>query len=206
MAERTLRGIGRAAPIERIPPSGAVGASAGRAGRARGGLCRGRRARGHRRAPRHPYLRGRARVAAGELADHRGDHEEARRALEDDLDATSPRNKRRYERYGFRATGEFEPRGERHSARCGVSPRIDRRSSRARRHRGRTRLPVSPRRLRLSSTSPKIQTDSLGRGGCRRASGTSSLVLRIAVAQEPSPLRVLRRSTLSALGYTGVFR
>jgi hypothetical protein len=50
-------------------------------------------------------------VAAGELADHRGDHEEARRALEDDLDATSPRNKRRYERYGFRATGEFAPKG-----------------------------------------------------------------------------------------------
>jgi DNA-binding NarL/FixJ family response regulator len=33
-----------------------------------------------------PYLRGRVRVVAGELAHHRGDHEEARRALEDALD------------------------------------------------------------------------------------------------------------------------
>ena len=86
MADRILRRIGRAPPIERVPPLELLA-------RARVELDELEAATGARGelegiAERlgTPYLRGRARLVAGELSDHTGDHEEARRALEDALD------------------------------------------------------------------------------------------------------------------------
>jgi hypothetical protein len=206
MAERTLRGIGRAAPIERIPPLELLARAQAELGELEAASAAGAELEGIGESLGTPTFVAEPawRPVSWRIT---GVTTRRRAALSRTISMRPARaTSGATSDTAFAPPANSRPRGERHSARCGVSPRIDRRSSRARRHRGRTRLPVSPRRLRLSSTSPKIQTDSLGRGGCRRASGTSSLVLRIAVAQEPSPLRVLRRPTLSALGYTGVFR
>jgi ATP/maltotriose-dependent transcriptional regulator MalT len=86
IAERILRRIGEAAPIERVPALELLA-------RARGGLGDFDRAGGalveladivERLGT--PYLRGRARLVAGEVAELSGDHEHARRSLEDALD------------------------------------------------------------------------------------------------------------------------
>jgi ATP/maltotriose-dependent transcriptional regulator MalT len=86
IAERILRRIGRAAPIERVPALELLA-------RARGGLADFDRAGDalveladivERLGT--PYLRGRARLVAGEVAELSGDHEQARRSLEDALD------------------------------------------------------------------------------------------------------------------------
>jgi DNA-directed RNA polymerase specialized sigma24 family protein len=81
-----LRRIGEAAPIERIPALELLA-------RARGGLADFDRA-GEALVELTdiverlgtPYLRGRARLVAGEVAGLSGDHEHARRSLEDALD------------------------------------------------------------------------------------------------------------------------
>jgi ATP/maltotriose-dependent transcriptional regulator MalT len=86
IAERILRRIGAAAPIERVPPLELLA-------RARGALAEFDRA-GEAVAELAdiaerlgtPYLRGRGRLVAGEVAGLRGDHERARRSLEDALD------------------------------------------------------------------------------------------------------------------------
>ena len=86
IAERILRRIGEAAPIERVPALELLV-------RARGGLAEFDRAGAalveltdiaNRLGT--PYLCGRARLVAGELAELSGDHEQARRSLEDALD------------------------------------------------------------------------------------------------------------------------
>jgi ATP/maltotriose-dependent transcriptional regulator MalT len=86
IAERILRRIGEAAPIERVPALELLA-------RARGGLADFDRADAAlveltdivERLGR-PYLRGRARLVAGEVAELSGDHEQARRSLEDAID------------------------------------------------------------------------------------------------------------------------
>jgi DNA-binding CsgD family transcriptional regulator len=86
IAERILRRIGEAAPVERIPALELLA-------RARGGLVDFDRA-GEALVELTdiverlgtPYLRGRARLVVGEVAELSGDHEQARRSLEDALD------------------------------------------------------------------------------------------------------------------------
>ncbi len=86
IAERILRRIGDAAPIERVPALELLA-------RAQGGLDDFDRA-GEALAEltdiveqlATPYLRGRARLVMGEVAELRGDHEQARRSFEDALD------------------------------------------------------------------------------------------------------------------------
>jgi ATP/maltotriose-dependent transcriptional regulator MalT len=86
IAERILRRIGEAAPIERVPALELLA-------RARGGLADFDRA-GEALVELAeiverlgtPYLRGRGRLVAGEVAELSGDHEHARRTLEDALD------------------------------------------------------------------------------------------------------------------------
>jgi ATP/maltotriose-dependent transcriptional regulator MalT len=86
IAERTLRRIGEAAPIERIPALELLArAQAGladfdRAGEAVAELTDIAERLGT------PYLRARARLVGGEVAELSGDHEQARRGLEDALD------------------------------------------------------------------------------------------------------------------------
>jgi ATP/maltotriose-dependent transcriptional regulator MalT len=86
IAERILRRVGEAAPIERVPAlellARARAALAGfdRAGEALVELTDIAARLGT------PYLRGRARLVAGEVAELSGDHEQARRSLEDALD------------------------------------------------------------------------------------------------------------------------
>ena len=86
IAERVLRRIGEAAPIERIPAlellarARAELADFDRAGEAVAELT------GIVERLGTPYLRARARLVAGEVAELTGDHEEARRGLEDALD------------------------------------------------------------------------------------------------------------------------
>jgi ATP/maltotriose-dependent transcriptional regulator MalT len=86
IAERILRRIGVAAPIERVPPLELLA-------RARGALADFDQAGDalveladivERLGT--PYLRGRACLVAGEVAELSGDHEHARRTLEDALD------------------------------------------------------------------------------------------------------------------------
>jgi ATP/maltotriose-dependent transcriptional regulator MalT len=86
IAERILRRIGEAAPIERVPALEL--------------LARARAELGELDAAGEalaelgdiverlgtPYLRGRARLVTGEVAERRGDHADARRSLEDALD------------------------------------------------------------------------------------------------------------------------
>jgi ATP/maltotriose-dependent transcriptional regulator MalT len=86
IAERILRRIGKAAPIERVPALELLA-------RARSGLADFDRA-GEALVELAdiverlgtPYLRGRARLVTGEVAELSGDHEQARRSLEDALD------------------------------------------------------------------------------------------------------------------------
>ncbi len=86
IAERILRRIGGAAPIERVPALELLA-------RARGGLADFDRA-GEALVELTdiverlgtPYLRGRARLVEGEIAEMSGNHEQARRSLEDALD------------------------------------------------------------------------------------------------------------------------
>jgi DNA-binding CsgD family transcriptional regulator len=86
MAERTLRRIGDAAPIERIPALELLV----RALAALGQIDAAREALAEAAAIVDrlgtPYLAGRVRLIGGELAEHAGEHEDARRALEDALD------------------------------------------------------------------------------------------------------------------------
>jgi ATP/maltotriose-dependent transcriptional regulator MalT len=86
IAERILRRIGDAAPIERVPALELLARARAelgeldRAGEALAELCDIAERLGTR------YLRGRARLVTGEVAERRNDHEEARRSLEDALD------------------------------------------------------------------------------------------------------------------------
>jgi ATP/maltotriose-dependent transcriptional regulator MalT len=86
IAERILRRIGGAAPIERVPALELLARARGklddfdRAGEALVELSHIVERLGT------PYLRGRARLVEGEIAEMRGDHEQARRSLEDALD------------------------------------------------------------------------------------------------------------------------
>lgn len=86
IAERILRRIGEAAPIERIPALELLARARGAladldgAGEALAQLADIVERLGT------PYLRGRGRLVAGEIADLSGDHEHARRTLEDALD------------------------------------------------------------------------------------------------------------------------
>ena len=86
IAERILRRIGQAAPIERVPALELLA----RADAALGDFDRAEEAVGELAdiAERlgTPYLRGRGRLVAGEVAEARGDPEQARRSLEDALD------------------------------------------------------------------------------------------------------------------------
>ena len=86
VAERILRRIGHAAPIERVPALELLA----RAGAALGDLDRAEESLRELAdiADRlgTAYLRGRGRLVAGEVAEARGDHEDARRSLEDALD------------------------------------------------------------------------------------------------------------------------
>jgi ATP/maltotriose-dependent transcriptional regulator MalT len=86
MAERILRRIGDAAPIERVPALELLA-------RARAALGEPQTAgdalaelQGIVERLGTAYMAGRARLVAGELAEQDGDHEEARRRLEDALD------------------------------------------------------------------------------------------------------------------------
>ncbi|MDQ2629746.1 MAG: LuxR C-terminal-related transcriptional regulator, partial [Actinomycetota bacterium] len=85
-AERILRRIGETAPVERILPLELLARACGdigdfdRAGEALVELTDIVERLGT------PYLRGRARLVVGELAEEGGDHERARRNLEDALD------------------------------------------------------------------------------------------------------------------------
>jgi ATP/maltotriose-dependent transcriptional regulator MalT len=86
IAERILRRIGEAAPIERVPAlellarARAALADFDAAGEALVELA------GIVERLGTPYLRGRGRLVAGEVAQLSGDHEQARRSLEDALD------------------------------------------------------------------------------------------------------------------------
>jgi DNA-binding CsgD family transcriptional regulator len=86
IAERVLRRIGHAAPIDRVPAlellarARAESGELERAGEALGELEQIVERLGT------PYLRGRARLVAGEVAELSADHERARRTLEDALD------------------------------------------------------------------------------------------------------------------------
>lgn len=86
IAERILRRIGAAAPIERVPALELRARARGRlsdfdrAGEALDELTDIVERLGT------PYLRGRARLVEGEVAEMRGEHEQARRSLEDALD------------------------------------------------------------------------------------------------------------------------
>jgi ATP/maltotriose-dependent transcriptional regulator MalT len=86
LAERILRRVGEAAPIERVPALELLA-------RARGGLAdfEGagealRELKGIVERLGTLYLRGRALLVAGEVAELSGDHDEARRGLEDAID------------------------------------------------------------------------------------------------------------------------
>jgi DNA-binding CsgD family transcriptional regulator len=86
IAERVLRRVGEAAPIERVPALELLA-------RARSGLGEFDRAGAAlveltdiAERLGTPYLRGRARLVAGEVAELSGDHEQARRSLEDAID------------------------------------------------------------------------------------------------------------------------
>jgi DNA-binding CsgD family transcriptional regulator len=86
LAERILRRVGEAAPIERVPALELLA-------RARGGLADFDAAgvalvelEGIVERLGTPYLHGRARLVAGEVAELSGEHDEARRSLEDAID------------------------------------------------------------------------------------------------------------------------
>ncbi|HEV3376167.1 MAG TPA: LuxR C-terminal-related transcriptional regulator [Thermoleophilaceae bacterium] len=85
-AERVLRRIGDAASIDRVPALELLA----RARAASGDPARGREALTELEqivaGIGTPYLRGRLRLVAGEIAELRAEHEEARRCLEDALD------------------------------------------------------------------------------------------------------------------------
>ena len=86
IAERILRRIGDAAPIERVPALELLARARAeltdfhQAADAVGELGKIAEQLGT------PYLRGRARLVAGEVAELSGEHEQARRSLEDALD------------------------------------------------------------------------------------------------------------------------
>jgi ATP/maltotriose-dependent transcriptional regulator MalT len=86
IAERILRRVGDAAPIERVPALELLARAQGQlgdfnaAGKALVELTDIVERLGT------PYLRGRGRLVAGEIAELSGDHEKARRTLEDALD------------------------------------------------------------------------------------------------------------------------
>ncbi len=86
IAERVLRRIGDAAPIDRVPALELLARSRAAGGdldAANGALAQLERVV---QGLRTPYLRGRVRLVAGEVAELSGGHEEARRCLEDALD------------------------------------------------------------------------------------------------------------------------
>ncbi|MBB4665103.1 helix-turn-helix domain-containing protein [Conexibacter arvalis] len=86
IAERTLRRIGEAAPIDRVPALELLARARAALGDfERAGAASAELAQLVERLGT-PYLRGRARLVAGEVAELRGDHEQARRGLEDALD------------------------------------------------------------------------------------------------------------------------
>ena len=86
IAERVLRRIGDAAPIDRVPALELLArarAADGDLDAANGALEQLKRTV---HGLRTPYLRGRVRLVVGEVAELSGEHEEARRCLEDALD------------------------------------------------------------------------------------------------------------------------
>jgi ATP/maltotriose-dependent transcriptional regulator MalT len=89
IAERVLRRIGGAAPIDRVPALELLA----RARAAEGDLQAANRAleqlRDFVEGAGTPYLRGRVHLVTGEVAQFAGDHEGARRCLEDALDEFS---------------------------------------------------------------------------------------------------------------------
>jgi ATP/maltotriose-dependent transcriptional regulator MalT len=86
MAERILRRISQTAPIERIPALELLARARAELGEAAAAADAGSELERIAEQLGTPYLRGRARLVAGELANQGGDYEEARRALEDALD------------------------------------------------------------------------------------------------------------------------
>jgi ATP/maltotriose-dependent transcriptional regulator MalT len=86
MADRILRRIGQAVEVERIAPLELLTRACIELGKLEAASSAGAELEGIAERVGTPYLRGRARMVAGELAHHEGDQEEARRALEDALD------------------------------------------------------------------------------------------------------------------------
>ena len=86
MAERILRRVGRTAPIERIPALELLAQAYAELGELGGAGAAAADLEQIAERLGTPYLRGRARLTAGRVADRSGDHEEARRSLEDALD------------------------------------------------------------------------------------------------------------------------
>jgi ATP/maltotriose-dependent transcriptional regulator MalT len=89
LADRILRRVGDAAPMERVPALELLArarAAQGKSADAFGVLAELEEFVARLRTP---YMTGRARLVAGELAEQDGNHEQARRALEDALDLFS---------------------------------------------------------------------------------------------------------------------
>ena len=85
-SERILRRLGDAALLERVPPLELLARARARLGELEPAEKAGAALHEITAALTTPYLRGRSRLVAAELAAARGDHEEARRASEDAVD------------------------------------------------------------------------------------------------------------------------
>ena len=170
----SLRRLAATSVLDRLPAARAAGRAPGRARRPRGRRGRARGAsRPRRRGSATPYLRGRARLCAAELAAARGDHDTARRACEDahrPLHASAPRRTTR-----ARARSPSPARWPPSAAR---EPRPPRRrgardvrgARRRRRRRARRRAARAPRRRAAPRRSGEL-TAPRARGPAARRAG-----------------------------------